>query len=174
MVKFAEKLLRQHQELVEICYFSAKPTDNQKSKRQDTFFQANKLNPKFKLYLGKYLTKDITCKYCHRVNRSFEEKETDVRIATTMLANVYQKKCDITFLVSADSDLVPPIERIKEIDPTHKIIVCFPPNRRSLNLQRWSNGIKMLTDRKLYEECLLPETLTLPDGFVLKRPNKWK
>lgn len=173
MVKFAKKLLRPHQELIEICYFSAKPSDLQKSYNQNTFFQANKLNPKFTLYLGKYLTKDITCKYCHRINHSFEEKETDVRIATTMLSDVYQKKCDITFLVSADSDLVPPIERIKEIDPTHKIIVCFPPNRHSFNLRKWSNGVKILTDKRLYEDCLLPETITLPDGFVLKRPDKW-
>ena len=174
MVKFAEKLLRPHQQLVEVGYFSAKPTDNQKSKRQDAFFQANKLNSQFALHLGKYLKKDIACKYCGRINHSFEEKETDVRIATAMLADVYQERCDITMLVSADSDLVPPIERIKEIAPTHKIITCFPPNRHSSNLRQWSNGVKMLTDHRLYEECLLPETITLPSGFVLKRPDKWK
>ncbi|MDR2424701.1 MAG: NYN domain-containing protein [Prevotellaceae bacterium] len=44
LVKFAEGLLRPHQELVEICYFSAKPTNNQKSYRQNILFQANKLN----------------------------------------------------------------------------------------------------------------------------------
>jgi uncharacterized LabA/DUF88 family protein len=174
IVKFAEKLLRSHQQLIEVCYFSAKPTDLQKSKRQDAFFQANKLNPKFNLFLGKYLTKDIRCKYCHKINHSFEEKETDVRIATAMLADVYQKRCDITMLVSADSDLVPPIERIKELAPSHKIIVCFPPNRHSFNLKKWSNGIKTLTEYKMYEECVLPETITLPDGFLLKRPDKWK
>jgi uncharacterized LabA/DUF88 family protein len=174
MVKFAEKLLRPHQQLVEVCYFSAKSTDVQKSKRQDTFFQANRLNSKFVLYLGKYLTKNIICKYCHRVNHSFEEKETDVRIATNMLADVYQKRCDVTMLISADSDLVPAIERIKEIDPEHKIILCFPPDRHSRNLDAWSNGRKMLTDKKLYEECLLPETVLLPSGYALTRPEKWK
>jgi Uncharacterized conserved protein len=174
MVKFAEKLLRPHQDLVEVCYFSAKPTDLQKSKRQDAFFQANKLNPKFTLHLGKYLTKNIICKHCNNIIPSFEEKETDVRIATTMLADVYQKKCDITMLVSADSDLVPPIERIKEFDPVHKIIVCFPPNRHSFNLKKWSNGTKTLIDQKPYNECMLPETVTLPNGFNLTRPNKWK
>ena len=173
MVKFAEKILRPHQELVEVCYFSARPIDLKKAKRQDILFQANKMNPKFMLHLGKYLTKDITCKYCNMVNHSFEEKETDVRIATTMLANVYQKRCDLTVLVSADSDLVPPIERIKEINPTHKIITCFPPNRHSTNLKNWSNGIKKLSDWRLYETCMLPETITLPNGFILSRPNKW-
>jgi uncharacterized LabA/DUF88 family protein len=120
------------------------------------------------------LVKDIKCKYCHKINHSFEEKETDVRIATAMLADVYQKRCDVTMIVSADSDLVPPIERIKELEPAHKIIVCFPPNRHSFNLKKWSNGIKTLAEWKMYEECVLPETVTLPDGFVLKRPDKWK
>jgi uncharacterized LabA/DUF88 family protein len=173
MVKFAESLIRPHQQLVEICYFSAKPTDNHKSKRQDAFFQANKLNPKFSLHLGKYLTKNFTCKFCNRVNPSFEEKETDVRIATSMLADVYQNRCDITLLISADSDLVPPIERIKEIAPTHKVITFFPPNRHSFDLQKWSNGVKTLTNKQLFEESMLPEEITLSDGYIIKRPAKW-
>ena len=174
MVKFAEKLLRPHQELVEIGYFSAKQINQEKSNRQDILFQANKLNPKFTLHLGKYLTKDITCKFCNNVIHTFEEKETDVRIATTMLADVYQKRCDVTILISADSDLVPPIERIKEISPGHKIIVCFPPSHYSSNLKKWSDVTRILSNCTLYEECLLPETVTLPNGFVLIKPDKWK
>jgi uncharacterized LabA/DUF88 family protein len=174
MVKFAEKLLRPHQELVEVGYFSAKPTDNQKSIRQNAFFQANRLNLKFFVHLGKYLKKDFTCKYCNRVNHSFEEKETDVQMATAMLADVYQQRCDLSILISADSDLVPAIKRIKDYNYKHKIIVCFPPGRQSANLQQWSNGVRHLTDRKRYEECMLAETIMLPDGFVLSRPDKWK
>ena len=174
MVKFVEKLLRPHQHLIEVRYFSAKPTDFNKSKRQDAFFQANKLNSKFSLHLGKYLTKNIICKYCNNTIHSFEEKETDVRMAISMLTDVYQRKCDVTMIISADSDLVPLIESIREIDPAHKIIICFPPNRYSSNLQKWSNGVKKLIDWKLYEECLLPETIALPNGFVLQRPDKWR
>jgi uncharacterized LabA/DUF88 family protein len=174
MVKFAEKLLRPHQELVEVCYFSAKSTDNKKSIRQNAFFQANRLNRKFILHLGKYLKKNITCKYCHRINHSFEEKETDVRIATTVLADFYQNRCDVSMLVTADSDLVPTIERIRDISPEHRIIVCFPPNRHSSNLRQWANGVRTLTYKKLYEESILPEAIPLSDDFVLKRPDKWK
>ncbi|MDR1882862.1 MAG: NYN domain-containing protein [Prevotella sp.] len=126
------------------------------SRKQNAFFQANRQCSLFTLYLGKYFTKDIKCNYYHNIIHSFEEKETGVRVTTAMLADVYQKKCDIAMLVSANSDLVPPIERIKELEPTHKIIVCFPPNRHSYNLQKWSNGVKNLTGRKLYEDCLLP------------------
>jgi len=174
MVKFAEKLLRPHQELVEVCYFSAKQISQEKSKRQDVFFQANKTNPKFTLHLGKYLTKNITCKFCNNVIHTFEEKETDVRIATTMLSDVYRKRCDVTILISADSDLVPPMERIKEVEPEHKIIVCFPPSHYSSNLKKWGDVVRMLSDCNHYEECLLPEHITLPNGFVLTRPEKWK
>ena len=174
MVKFAENLLRPHQELVEVNYFSARHTHIDKSKRQDAFFQANKLNPKFTLHLGKFLTKHLECKFCQNIIHSYEEKETDVRIATTMLTDVYTKKCDLTLLISADSDLVPPIERIKEINPMHKIITCFPPNRTSYNLKKWSNGTRELSNKALYEKCILPAKLILPDGYELHCPEKWR
>lgn len=55
IVKLMESFLRPNQELIAVKYFSARPTDVGKRKRQDAFFQANKENPKFKLILGKYL-----------------------------------------------------------------------------------------------------------------------
>jgi len=174
MVKFSENLLRPHQELVGVHYFSARHTHPEKSKRQDAFFQANKLNPKFSLHLGKYLTKNFECHFCKNIIHLYEEKESDVRIATSMLADVYQRKCDISALISADSDLIPAIERIKEFNPAHKIITFFPPNRTSFDLKNWSNGTKALTNKTLYEACLLPEKVILPDGYELHRPDKWK
>jgi len=91
-----------------------------------------------------------------------------------MLTDVYNEKCDLTLLISADSDLVPPIERIKEINPMHKIITCFPPNRISYNLKKWSNGTRELSNKALYEKCMLPEKLILPDGYELLCPEKWR
>ena len=61
MVKFFELFMRPNQELVAVKYFSAKPTDVDKSKRQDAFFQANRQSPQFRLILGKYLKKKIEC-----------------------------------------------------------------------------------------------------------------
>jgi uncharacterized LabA/DUF88 family protein len=120
------------------------------------------------------LTKDIECRFCKNIIHTYKEKETDVRIATSMLADVYQQKCDLSVLISADSDLVPPIERIKELKPAHKIITFFPPNRFSFDLKKWSNGTKVLINQNLYELCMLPEKVTLPDGYELNRPDKWK
>ena len=53
--------MRPNQELIAVKYFSARPDDIEQSRRQNAFFQANKKNPKFRLILGKYLKKEITC-----------------------------------------------------------------------------------------------------------------
>lgn len=82
IVKLFEQFMKKDQELVRVKYFSAKSTDVQKNKRQDALFQANKENPKFQLILGKYLSKNKTCNQCGYIIRSFEEKESDVRLAT--------------------------------------------------------------------------------------------
>lgn len=60
IVKLMEPFLRPNQELIAVKYFSARPTDVGKRKRQDAFFQANKENPKFKLILGKYRPSELT------------------------------------------------------------------------------------------------------------------
>jgi hypothetical protein len=79
-VTFFSKFLKSYQELVELVYFSAIPLHTGKHDRQDKLFQANKLNPIFRLQLGKYLKKNIYCPYCQNTIHTFEEKETEVRM----------------------------------------------------------------------------------------------
>lgn len=134
VVKFFSTFIQPHQELVQVNYFSAIPDNFGQQKRQDLFFSANKLNPLFKLHLGKFLKKTITCRNCSKTHVTYEEKESDVRVATRMISDVVTDKCDISILVSADSDLIPPIELIRELKPQHKIFVYFPPQRRSFDL----------------------------------------
>ena len=89
VVKLFEMFMRPNQELVAVKYFSARPNDINQSLRQNAFFQANRENPKFKLILGKYLKKSITCFRCGNIIHTHEEKETDVRIATQIVADAY-------------------------------------------------------------------------------------
>ena len=90
MVALFEKFLRPDQEIVAVKYFSAVLDNPDKASRQYAFFQANKENPKFKLILGKYLRKEITCFRCGNVIHTYEEKESDVRIATQIVADAYE------------------------------------------------------------------------------------
>ena len=89
----------------------------------EKILQANRENPKFKLILGKYLKKSITCFKCGNVIHTHEEKETDVRIATQIVADAYQKNCDISIVVSADSDMIPAIELATELSNLQQKLV---------------------------------------------------
>lgn len=175
IVSFFECLLKPYQELVEVNYFSACPTDTRKSERQSKFFSANKTNSKFKLHLGKYLKKEIKCKYCNQIIHTFEEKETDVRIATQILFDAVNKRCDISIVCSADSDLIPPIEKIKEFDHYHKVFVYFPPDRFSSNLHALANATKRLDGAKaIFEQCVFPDKVITQNSYEIERPHKWQ
>ncbi len=175
VVAFFEKMLNDRQELVEVNYFSARPHAAAASKRQDLFFSANKLNAKFRLILGAYLKKEKPCPFCKKTITTYEEKETDVRIATQMINDVYKDRCDITIIVSADSDMMPAVELIREIAPGHKIFVYFPPFRHSISLSNSCDGERKLSDYKArFNQSMLPETITLFNGTVIGRPNNWK
>ena len=174
VVSFFEKMLTDKHDLVTVNYFSARPYNSAASERQDLFFSANKLNPKFRLILGKYLKKDITCKKCGNIIHSFEEKETDVRIATQMINDVYKKSCDITIIVSADSDIIPSVELIREINPAHKIFVYFPPLRHSVSLSNSCDAERKLSNFKArFNQSMLPDSVTLLNGTVISRPVNW-
>jgi len=173
-VSFFEKFLKPYQQLVELNYFSAKPKGFDKSRRQEIFFSSNKVNSKFQLHLGKFLKKNVTCNVCGNVHNTFEEKQTDVDIAVKMIADVVFDKCDISILVSADSDLIPPINFIKEFNPSHKIFVYFPPNRFSFELKNKAlRVVKLENHENKFSSSLLPEPVTLQNGTILNKPSTW-
>ncbi len=175
VVKFFESMLSANQELVEVNYFSARPHNPCAARKQDLFFNANKRNPKFHLILGKYLKKDLPCPNCGGIIHTFEEKETDVRVATQMINDVYKKRCDITIIVSADSDMVPSVELIRDIAPAHKIFAYFPPLKHSITLSNSCDMVRKLSEYKArFNQAVLPDEVTLPSGFVAKRPDNWK
>ena len=174
IVKLMESFLRPNQELVAVKYFSARPTDVGKCKRQDAFFQANKENPKFKLILGKYLKKEIECFKCHNIIHTYEEKESDVRIATQIVADSYQHNCDLIIIVSADSDMIPALELAKEAKVN--VFVYFPPHQHSSNLATMSCGAPLQMQRyeSKFKKALLPDSIKLSNGFELSIPKEWK
>jgi len=174
IVSLFEKFMRDNQELVAVKYFSARPTNLEKSANQNAFFQANLQNPKFRLLLGKYLKKEITCFKCGNIIHTYEEKETDVRVATQIVSDAYEQEYDVAIVVSADSDMVPAIELAKKIGK--KVYIYFPPNQHSNNLSTAGSAspIYMRRYESRFRQCILPDTIQLPDGFILEIPPKWK
>jgi uncharacterized LabA/DUF88 family protein len=175
IVKFFELFMRPDQELIAVKYFSARVDDIDKGLRQSAFFQANKENKKFQLILGKYLRKSLKCHSCGSIIHTYEEKESDVRIATQVVYDVLKNKCDLSIIVSADSDMVPAIEL--SVVEGHKVVVYFPPFQSSNSLAAISNckPLQLKQYESRFKQCILPDIvhLELPD-YDLNIPQKWK
>ncbi len=174
IVLFCSKFLRRNQELAGVKYFSAPAVSNDKYKNQNAFFSANKNNPQFTLILGKYIKKKVKCSGCNSKYLVREEKQTDVNIATNMISDVFNNRCDISIIVSADSDLVPPVKLIREIKPNHKVFVYFPPKRFSSELNELADSsVNLEAHRLKFEESVLPDRLKLSNNVMITKPLKW-
>ena len=175
VVCFFEMFIKPNQELVCVKYFSAKPDNLDKALRQNAFFQANKENLKFQLFLGKYLRKNIKCYNCGFVIQTYEEKESDVRIATQIVNDANNHYCDVAIVVSADSDMVPAIELAMAAGT--KVFVYFPPFHRSNSLSSISTSRVINLERyeSRFRQCILPDVVHLESAdFDLTIPDKWK
>ena len=175
IVKFFEKFMKPDQELIKVKYFSARPDNQEKNARQYAFFQANMENSRFQLILGKYLKKKITCFNCGNIINTYEEKESDVRIATQIVSDSYEKNCDIAIVVSADSDMIPSVELAKQAG--QKVFIYFLPNHYSSNLAALANGhpIQLSKYESRFRQSLLPDVVHLKEkNYDLSIPEKWK
>ena len=137
MVKFCESFLGENQELCKVIYFTASPLDAEKSSRQSSFLNANRLlnGEKFEIIRGKYIEKPIRCPNCHSDFMRPEEKKTDVNISVRMVEDCINNRADTLILISADSDLIPPLESIKRNFQDKNIKVYFPPSRYSRDIK---------------------------------------
>lgn len=171
----ASSLLKPGQQLVATHYFTTRIRDNGHNspdrRRQADYLEALDLTATAIQY-GHYLEKPRRCRACGATWTDFEEKMTDVNIATQMLGDAFDNAFDVALLISADSDLKTPIERVRSRFPTKRVIAAFPPRRQSHELKRCANGHLAIGEDKL-RQSQLPVTLTKPDGYVLSRPATW-
>jgi hypothetical protein len=65
-------------------------------------------------------------------------------------------------------------ELIRDINPSHKIFVYFPPLRHSISLSNSCDAQKKLSDYKArFNQSMLPNEITLPNGSIIRRPANW-
>ena len=163
----ATNLLKPNQELVCVKYFTSRVSNNpDKQKRQVTYIEALESEGVHILY-GHYQRNTIECKHCGNIWASYNEKMTDVNIATQMLIGAYQDEYDMAMLISGDSDLVPPIRQIHELFPLKRVFVAFPPKRHNQSVALVAKG-SMTIGRKKLVESQFDESVKKRDGFLLQ------
>ncbi|WP_396157799.1 NYN domain-containing protein [Flavobacterium sp.] len=167
-----ENLLQQNQSLIEIKYFTSRVSNNpDKQKRQNTYIEALE-SVDVNIFYGNYQSDKIECKRCKNVWPTYNEKMTDVNIATQILIDAYQDKYDMAMLISGDSDLVPPMRAVHEIFKNKRVFVAFPPKRHNQSVALIAKG-SLTIGRKKLVESQFNDSVTKKDGYVLNKPKNW-
>lgn len=172
--KLASNLLKPNQSLQNTKYFTSRIMDSKaKIKRQTTYIEALETLDNFEIYYGKYQMNDRKCTKCGLVQSIPFEKMTDVNIATELLSDAFQDQFDLALLISADSDLSAPLQKVRRLFPNKKIVLAFPPARFSSDLAKVANAYITIGRGKI-TKSQIPDEVTKTDGYILKRPDSWR
>ncbi|WP_242203013.1 NYN domain-containing protein [Aestuariivivens insulae] len=173
LLSLSKELLKPHQELVEVKYFTARiKKDPLKQKRQSTYIDALE-DSGVKIIPGKYLSKPKICFNCGSKWKSNEEKMTDVNISVSLIIDAMNNRYDKAILISGDSDLAPPIKAVHDNFNNKHVIVFFPPNRANKAIQKVARSSFVL-GRKNLSDNQFKEKITLKNGVEIEIPNEWK
>ena len=185
-VNLFEQFLGENQFLQKVVYFAAQtPLDAQGNahgrQRQNLLFRANRLlyPDRFELVMGQFIQKDITCRICRQKFSVPEEKQTDVNIAVRLVLDCALNLVDTVVLVSADSDLLPPLLSIQQHFPNKNIRVYFPPSHNCRKLDYFIKdtfkkpAVHLDRNKPKFANSILPDVVS-KDGKSCSIPPKWK
>ena len=180
LVKFFDHFTGNNRILQKVVYFTTPPLNIQKRNRQGILFLANKLlnGNRFEVVEGKFYDKEQICPKCKSRYTTPEEKRTDVNISCQMTRDCALNNTDVIILVSADSDLVPPLEIIKNDHPDKTIKIFFPPKSFSNDLNNFMRAgkgkvLKLQKNKTRFANSIMPDIVS-KDGTTYTIPQKWK
>jgi uncharacterized LabA/DUF88 family protein len=170
----AESLLRHDQTLVQVTYFTARVRgDAGSQQRQSDYLDALvSYSRMVSVVDGRFQQKQRQCRQCGASWSVYEEKETDVHIAVSLVEDGVKDRYDTALLVSADSDLCPAVRAVKRLRPGKRIIAAFPPRRNSDDLKKAVDGYLSIADATV-RQSQLPESVVTATGITLSRPKRW-
>lgn len=168
-----ESYCKPHNVVVRIAYFTALNIWD-KGKRERHVDYINALEARnVEIIRGSFDRPQKYCTTANRYCRNYGEKKTDVGIAVNLLADALERRCDISFLISADSDHVPLAERLKRSVPNHVLFVISAPNRIKQSQELVAKvGRKafQLTAGRLRQHLLPPELRNETGKLLVARP----
>jgi uncharacterized LabA/DUF88 family protein len=167
--------LRPNDQIVAVRYFTALVRDDPEAlDRQRTYLAAlSAYREEAQVVLGRYQTKRLACRQCGASWISYEEKETDVNIAVSLVADTAADASDIALIVSADSDLCPAIRTTRSVSSRRRMIAAFPPRRSLFEIRSLVPGA--FTIAADLRNSLLPDSVRdRATGLTYSRPLKWR
>lgn len=160
--------------LVNVFYFSAYVTyDRDKVERHKKYVRALEMQG-CQAILGKFKRVTRKCRAdCKKEYMTFEEKETDINIAVTLLLQAFENKFDKALLFTADSDLIAGVKGLKKMTPDKHIKVVLPYKRISLDLEQNCDSSARIKRHHL-ERNQLPKKIDLGNGKFIECPETWR
>ena len=159
------KRLRPKDDIAAVRYFTALVRDEPAAlARQQAYLDALSVySSNVEIILGRFQAKDVACRQCGSVWRSYEEKETDVNIAVSLVADAAAAASDIALIISADSDLCPAIRTARSLNSRLGLIAAFPPRRSSFEIRSLIRAHSLLPQSICATRfCLTPSATRLP------------
>jgi uncharacterized LabA/DUF88 family protein len=159
--------------LVQVEYFTTYPHwDPPKEFRHKRYVmaqQANGVIPRF----GEFKEKTTKCKKCKEEFPEWEEKQTDVNIATRIIELTNADAFDKLILVTADSDQVPALKLAKKMRPRKRFTSLVPIGRGCNEIYRVCEPNYTMTEDQL-GASQLPELVRWQKvGIVIKKPDEY-
>lgn len=163
----------------QIKYFTAlvnpRPTDPNQLTRQQTYLRALQTIPNLEIIYGHFLTHEIMMPLAPpksgyvKVIKT-EEKGSDVNLALHVLSDGYKNAYDVAIIISNDSDLLLPIQFIKQ-ELGKKIGILNPQKHPSKVLIANADFVKNIR-KGVLSKSLFPGKLTDSYGSF-RKPASW-
>ncbi len=177
-----KQVLPKH-DVAKVKYFTAMvsspPHDPQKTSRQQVFLRALRTLPSLEIVLGHFLSSEVSMPLAGQPPGEppkwvkvlkWEEKGSDVNLATHLLCDCFTGRFDEAVIVSADSDLKEPVRVVRQ-DFGKKVGIIFPPRRWSADLNRIATFVKTIRVSALRNSLLPPQLCDAHGAF--QKPPGW-
>ena len=185
----AERMLP-NDEIAGIAYFTANikrdPEDPRAQDRQRLYHRALRTIPNLKIFLGRYISKRVRGELVdpapdelpRRAVLTYEEKGTDVNLATRLPLDGFNRRHESAAVFSNDGDLKMPIRVVREELGLHVTVVnpVLHSKHRSAALSPDplpANASFVRLSARDIAECQFPDQIVSPKGARLVKPETW-
>jgi uncharacterized LabA/DUF88 family protein len=171
----AQSLCRNGEQLAKVAYFSAYATWLPAEYARHREYVAALRHSGVECHMARFSEQNARCRNCGAKWKRHEEKETDVHFSLTFLEDAIDDVFDRAIIVSADSDHVPAVRRVRSRLPAKQVFAATPPGRHAMarGLLNVCNSGTNITQGRI-ARCLFPQIVTDLKGHeVARRPTSY-
>ncbi len=166
-----------------VRYYTARvgdtPEDNQRALRQDVYLRALATLPEISIHQGIFHTnkREVRLVRCPegitpiQTARVCQEKGSDVSLATHLLLDAFDERCDVALLLTNDSDFIEPVRIVRDRFRL-RVVVISPDTVVAKALARAATYARPL-DRRLLASSQLPDPVIDREGRPIRGPVAW-